>query len=287
MDIQQLRYVWHAAQAGSFSAAANTLFVTRAAIGKSISQLELELGYPLFDRERDGVSLTESGKQHLPAIEDLLAHFDRLDAAMKRERTMRTIDVGVPNSWFEHFSPALRAFQSERAQEVRLNITTCSDAELVRRLNAGEISLGITHLPLQDTLDAGRCVLRTPLYIAMSTNNPLAQKEFIVGEDLRDQVVYFYACGFDKVFWVPTPGGRIQHFENDLMFIYARVHQNEGVLPTPLYTTPEFQQGIVCLPFVGEHSSIETYCYIARSVQTDPRLKVLCLQLREHLEHFT
>ena len=57
MEIRQLRYFVLAAGKDSFKAAADELFVSRAALSKSVSKLEGELGYALFDRTRDGVCL--------------------------------------------------------------------------------------------------------------------------------------------------------------------------------------------------------------------------------------
>ena len=55
LEIRQLRYFVLAAGKDSFKAAADELFVSRAALSKSVSKLEGELGYALFDRTRDGV----------------------------------------------------------------------------------------------------------------------------------------------------------------------------------------------------------------------------------------
>ena len=67
MDIQQLRHVVQTAQMGSFQKAADALFITRAALSKSISQLEGEIGYPLFERPAHGCEAYRAGKGALQA----------------------------------------------------------------------------------------------------------------------------------------------------------------------------------------------------------------------------
>ncbi|HMM70600.1 MAG TPA: LysR family transcriptional regulator, partial [Gudongella oleilytica] len=47
---------------GSFTKAANTLFMSQPAVSQSIAALESELGVRLFTRTRKGVVLTEEGK---------------------------------------------------------------------------------------------------------------------------------------------------------------------------------------------------------------------------------
>ena len=61
MDIKQFRYFVEAARCGSLQDAADSLFISRQAVSKAVAQMERELGYPLFYRVRDGVTLSEQG----------------------------------------------------------------------------------------------------------------------------------------------------------------------------------------------------------------------------------
>ena len=62
MDLQTLRFFVTAADAGSFSAAAEKLHYAQSNLSNRIKQLEDELGEPLFYRYKRGVSLTAKGK---------------------------------------------------------------------------------------------------------------------------------------------------------------------------------------------------------------------------------
>lgn len=283
MDVRQLRYLVRTVQSGSISAAAEGLFVTRAALSKSLAQLESELGYDLLVRDRAGVALTEAGRRFYSRIVELVERFDALETDMRLDSGVVNVTVGVPTSWFSFFEERLRRLGEAYSSEMRLTVVSAADAEVVRRLERGEFDMAITHLRLADTFDDGCCILRTPLFIAMSSRNSLASREFVTEGDLETQEVYYYTCGFDDVFWVPTLRGAHGHFENDLMFIYSRVHRNEGVLPTPLHTVPEFQSDIVLKPFQGERDVIQTYCYISRVLHGDARKAVLCQKLRHSL----
>ncbi|MBR8653504.1 LysR family transcriptional regulator [Achromobacter sp. Marseille-Q0513] len=57
------------AQAGSFSAAAQTLFVTQGGVSRCVQRLESRLGMPLFLRNGRGVSLTPTGQRLYEQIE--------------------------------------------------------------------------------------------------------------------------------------------------------------------------------------------------------------------------
>ena len=50
------------AESGSFSSAADKLFISRTALIQQINLLEKELGFQLFNRHNKGVCLTPSGE---------------------------------------------------------------------------------------------------------------------------------------------------------------------------------------------------------------------------------
>ena len=56
MRFEQLEYLIAVAESGSFSAAAQKLYVTQQAISISMKQLEEELGRPLFIKESNKLS---------------------------------------------------------------------------------------------------------------------------------------------------------------------------------------------------------------------------------------
>ena len=55
MTIQQLKYVIAIAESGSISTAAQKFFVAQSSVSKALSELEKELGFPIFNRSNRGV----------------------------------------------------------------------------------------------------------------------------------------------------------------------------------------------------------------------------------------
>lgn len=62
MTIQQLQYLLEVYHAGSISQAARNLYVAQSSISNSISYLEKELGFRIFNRSRAGVTPTAQGQ---------------------------------------------------------------------------------------------------------------------------------------------------------------------------------------------------------------------------------
>lgn len=75
-----LRVLVEVAQSGSFSAAARVLGYTQSAISRQAAGLEAVAGRPLFERRRDGVTLTPAGARLLARARRVL---DELDAAAR------------------------------------------------------------------------------------------------------------------------------------------------------------------------------------------------------------
>lgn len=78
MNLNQLVYASEINRLGSFSRAAQTLFISQSALSKSIHALELELRQEIFIRTTDGVTITDFGKMFLSEAEKALQHITKI-----------------------------------------------------------------------------------------------------------------------------------------------------------------------------------------------------------------
>lgn len=72
MKLEQLTYAVEIAQTGSFSKAAENLYLSQPGLSASIKQLEQELGAELFTRHRSGITLTSAGSNFIPYAKKVL-----------------------------------------------------------------------------------------------------------------------------------------------------------------------------------------------------------------------
>lgn len=82
VEIRQLKYFLSVAEQRSFGNAAASLFVTRQAVSKAISQLEEELQVDLFVRQANGVFLTPAGVKFYDYVKHLVSEYDKVRAEM-------------------------------------------------------------------------------------------------------------------------------------------------------------------------------------------------------------
>lgn len=113
--LNALRAFEAAARLGSFTRAAQEIGVTSGAVAQQIRHLESHLGFPLFRRLSQGVSLTDAGRQAQPRLS---AAFEALALAvreLRRSHAARPLSVAVlpciAQLWLSPRLPALqRAF---------------------------------------------------------------------------------------------------------------------------------------------------------------------------------
>jgi len=102
LELRHLRYFAAVADAGTFTHAAEQLFITQPTLSQQIRQLEELVGTPLLHRRRDGVRLTAAGTVLLDAARDVLCLVEqgvsqtRQAAGLGRQRLRVVIPPRLP-----------------------------------------------------------------------------------------------------------------------------------------------------------------------------------------------
>ena len=107
--IEGMRIFAAVAEAGSFTAAAGKLNISKALASKYVGQLEDRLGLRLLDRDTRNVSLTGVGMAYLERCNRLLADFDELETIIHDQKTIPSgeIRVSAPTHFGEAYLPRL------------------------------------------------------------------------------------------------------------------------------------------------------------------------------------
>lgn len=177
MDIAALKAFTAVADAGSFSAAAEQLFLTQPAISKRIAALESELDAKLFDRIGRTITLTEAGCALLPRAQHILVELEDSVRAISNltGEVHGTLRFATSHHIGLHrLPPALKRFTQEYPQ-VRLDIRFMDSEEACTAVEHGELELGIVTLPPAPSANlTTEVVWQDPLGIMVSSHHPLA-----------------------------------------------------------------------------------------------------------------
>lgn len=153
MNLRQLQYFVATCRHGSFSAAADALYLSQPSLAEQVRRLEEELGAKLFVRSWRRLELTEAGRTLLPHAENVLSSVETARASVLDVRDVRG---GVAS--FGTFGLAYRYFLSEivaefaaRHPEVVIRVVGQNSVQVCEQVRDGKLEAGLVTLPIDET----------------------------------------------------------------------------------------------------------------------------------------
>ncbi|AEV95800.1 LysR family transcriptional regulator [Pediococcus claussenii] len=139
---------------GTFNQAAALLNVTPSAVSHSINQLEIELGFPIFIRNRTGVSLTPDGRKILPIIQSILNTEDRLRQVANNIIGVNTgkIRIGAFSSVSTNWLPEIIQRFKKEYPEIEIELVQGGFNDIAERVRLGTIDIGFSLLPISENI---------------------------------------------------------------------------------------------------------------------------------------
>ena len=155
MELRQLRYFVEVAQREHISDAAEHLHVAQSAISRQISNLEDELGTPLFERIGRNVKLTPIGKTFLVHTIDALKAIDFAAKQVEEflDPAKGTIKIGFPTSLASYVLPSVITAFKKQFPDVSFHLRQGSYKYLIDAVKNRELNLAfLGPLPPKDEL---------------------------------------------------------------------------------------------------------------------------------------
>ena len=109
MEAKKLEILMTAVDLGSFSKASEVVGYTQSGLTHLVNSLEREIGFPLIIRSHNGISLTEQGKELVPAIRQFLqanANLENQIQTITRQQT-ETIRIAAYASMAMFWMPEI------------------------------------------------------------------------------------------------------------------------------------------------------------------------------------
>ncbi len=181
MDLCQLRGFYEIARQGSFTRAADKLFLTQPAISLRVKALEEELGEILFERRRKSIRLTPAGEVLFRRVQEV---FDRLEVAREEIAALQHVlrgrlVIGTSDTNCTYLLPTpLQEFREQYA-EVELDIHNRMSAEMGQMVLDHAVDSGLATLPVKH-----RDLVREKLFeridvLLCRPDHPLAKRKYV------------------------------------------------------------------------------------------------------------
>ncbi|MCW1244079.1 LysR family transcriptional regulator [Pseudomonas sp. SAICEU22] len=180
LDIELIRTFHAVARIGKFSAAAQQLHKSPAAVSVHIQRLEAVAGGRLLDRDNQSVSLTALGRRLLVSTTELLATHDRVLADLQGTRLAGRISLGVPDEYADHVIRDILPTFTAAWPNVILELKTSPSYALREQVQRGKLHAAVLTQPMeQPDATVQSLVTTTPVWVAaigttVSSTEPLA-----------------------------------------------------------------------------------------------------------------
>lgn len=139
-----------AAQAGSFTRAAESIHRSQSAVSQQIKRLEDMLGKPLFLREGRSLELTGAGETLLEHALKMLSLNMRAVSALASEQLQGRIRLGTPEDYAGVHLPGILSAFAEEHPQVRVDVWCEASTAFPELLRSGRLDMALV------TGEAGR-----------------------------------------------------------------------------------------------------------------------------------
>lgn len=188
--LRQLQYFSAAAELGSFSAAAEKLFVSPTAVASAITDLEQALDTQLFVRRKaHGLEITPAGNYILVEARSLIASAEELNRTVRfHDGKLRgPVTIGCYATLAATVLPALTAQFEALHPEVDISSVEGDMEELIPLLEAGKLDV-VTTYRINLPLGLNEIVLfDTSVHVLLPADHRLAAQDSVSIAQLADE----------------------------------------------------------------------------------------------------
>ena len=226
MNLSHLRYFVQLAHTKHYTRAAEQLFITQPSLSHAISQLERELGVPLFEKGSRSVILTPFGSQFLESVEASLAILDDSVAYLQRcAQGNGLIRLGLLRTLGVDYVPKLASDFMAEHPDRQIDFTFHTDVtyHLLDKLKTRELDMVFSSRAPESYHFQCEPIRAQDLVLIVPTNHPLAKQHSV---DLADTA--------NEPYVKFSPG-------SGLRYVIDELFQQAGINPPTAYEIQEDQ----------------------------------------------
>lgn len=186
--LHQLKVFETVARHGSFTRAAEELFITQPTVSSQVKQLTKAVGLPLFEQIGKSLYLTEAGKELLTTCRDI---FERLDNFEMKIADFKGTKQGKLKlaviTTAKYFVPRLLGSFCQHYPGIDVALKVTNHQEIQKRMAENEDDLYIISNPPEGIELHSQSFLDNPLVVVANKNHPLAKSKNIPIQKLNGE----------------------------------------------------------------------------------------------------
>jgi LysR family transcriptional regulator, low CO2-responsive transcriptional regulator len=186
--LHQLKVFETVARNGSFTRAAEELFITQPTVSSQVKQLTTSVGLPLFEQIGKRLYLTDAGEELLLTCQDI---FERLNNFEIKIADLKGTKQGQLNlaviTTAKYFIPRLLGSFCQNYPGIDVALQVTNHQEIQQRMLANKDDLYVVSNPSNDIDLTTKPFLNNPLVVVARKDHPLANKKNLELKELNNQ----------------------------------------------------------------------------------------------------
>jgi DNA-binding transcriptional LysR family regulator len=281
LDWDKLRVFHAAAEAGSFTHAAEVLRLSQSAISRQVSALEHDVGVPLFNRHARGLVLTEQGELLYRTAHDVLMQLENVKNQLAETTdtpsgVLRvTTTVGLGTGWLTERSKEFL----DLYPEINLQLVLANE-ELDLTMRQADCAVRLRQPQQPDLIQRRLFTVHLHVFAAQSYLDRHGTPKSVADLDKHRLVTFgepvpSYLSGLNMLETVGRPSGFKRNSAlqiNDLMSIRRAVKRGAGIAMLPDYMAGEGTGMVPVLPEL-EGPSFDTFFVYPEAMKNQAKLK--------------
>ncbi|MGG6295383.1 LysR substrate-binding domain-containing protein [Leptolyngbya sp. AN02str] len=194
--LHQLKVFEATARHGSFTRAAEELFLTQPTVSMQVKQLTKAIGLPLFEQVGKRLYLTEAGRELFGTCRDIFSRLDQLEMSVANLKGMKQgkLNLAVITT-AKYFLPRLLGPFCQMYPGVDISLTVTNHERVIERLANNQDDLYVMS-QLPENLDiSAEPFMDNPLVVIAPRNHPLAKEKDISLKRLSEETFIMRETG--------------------------------------------------------------------------------------------
>jgi LysR family hydrogen peroxide-inducible transcriptional activator len=186
MNLQQLEYIVAVDTHRHFEKAARHCFVTQATLSMMIKKLEQELEVTLFDRSKQPVLPTETGKRIIEQARIILRETGQLKqlSLEAKASSKGELKIGIIPTLAPYLLPLFLPKFLKDFPDIKLKIVEQTTEHLLQLLSCDKLDVGIMATPLTGKGFSERHLFYEEFKVYVSDENRSLKKKYILAEEI-------------------------------------------------------------------------------------------------------
>lgn len=185
-------YIYTVYKEGSFSKAAEKLFIAQSSLSLTIKKAENRIGATIFNRTTNPITLTEFGNEYIKAVEKIRTITNELNNKLYDINHLHTghISIGAATFFASCILPQVISKFTKTHPNISIDIYDSSATYLIKNLDNGSLNFLITNANLDKNIYHQYTLAHCHLILAIPENlltHELSQEKSLTINEIKHQ----------------------------------------------------------------------------------------------------